>query len=318
MFKIHWMAWVETLQKQASNRIIQQNYGIIPPELITSSITNILLWLLATLSVLDYIEYYWWIEPALDEALIKDPNPSLPQIINLGKRHNDPRAKWILRYRFAPEALHHLEGTVKSLKIAEASGINIIHPQYYHVLGRSISFKPNQISMESLKGWEEKEFDQFIRYAKEEDMANELIDVMIDLMIFCSVHKQFYASVFSQCPSCQAGLPAEIDLENARYEEGEGNSFEDAKKAALDKIPQGERENVTLDIVKYGKEGVDTILAMSRDEAIGFWKEKSPDLLYKSINCIVQPKVGFMGLGKKVGEWRIHWTNSYKVRIFYR
>lgn len=105
--------------------------------------------------------------------------------------------------------------------------------------------------------------------------------------------------------------------------QGEGDSEEEATEKAKTKLPEG--ASVTKkEIAQEGKQEATDVEAFYEETAR--WKIESYPLQHQtpegikvtSVECIRQPRSGFMGLGTKPGSYKVHWRLPWKVNLTYR
>jgi hypothetical protein len=123
-----------------------------------------------------------------------------------------------------------------------------------------------------------------------------------------------------------SGIPQEQihDLEVTRNVqdatvEGEGKSIEAAIEAARTRVPSQAFDVSSAEIIQQGQEGIVEIQAQTETEARERWKIQTPQAAaLETFKCEVQPKDGFLGIGKKQGLWKAYWSKPFKARISYK
>lgn len=124
-----------------------------------------------------------------------------------------------------------------------------------------------------------------------------------------------------------AGMPAEKIVKLATSREpledaavANGADQDAATKAAQARIPSEAFDVSVAEVVqKGGERGVVELEALSETEARVQWSSRKPpssDL--DRFECVAQPRGGFLGIGKKTGVWKAHWSIAWRVRITYR
>ncbi len=107
---------------------------------------------------------------------------------------------------------------------------------------------------------------------------------------------------------------------NAKKETSQenGRTLDQARDVARSRIPSGAIEISSMEIVQQADKGVIQIEAQTQFEAESKLKDSiKHTVISYNTECLVVPKEGFLGFGKKPGQWRIHWEKSFIVRFTY-
>jgi len=101
--------------------------------------------------------------------------------------------------------------------------------------------------------------------------------------------------------------------------EGEGNSTSTAIEAAKARVPQDAFDVRTAQIVQQSQEETVEIQALSETQARQRAGTQAPQgAKIEIVNCIIEPKGGFLGIGKKEGFWKVRWSKPFRARISYK
>jgi hypothetical protein len=75
----------------------------------------------------------------------------------------------------------------------------------------------------------------------------------------------------------------------------------------------------SAEIVQHAEKGVAEVEAQTDFKARLNWLAKAPpDATLEMLECQVAPKDGFLGIGRKKGLWKVHWSRLAKARISYK
>ncbi len=108
-----------------------------------------------------------------------------------------------------------------------------------------------------------------------------------------------------------------------RYEktgvsQGNGNTLDQATDTARKQIPSIALNITSREILQQAEKGVFQTEGQTEEEAI---RQLKSNIMHTSIicnsECLVAPKEGFLGLGKKPGKWRIQWEKDFIVKFTY-
>lgn len=70
------------------------------------------------------------------------------------------------------------------------------------------------------------------------------------------------------------------------------------------------------EIIQKAESGVFHTMAYTKDEAERLFSNSiSAYVLHHEVKCVTAPTKGFMGIGKKIGTWRINWEKPCFVRL---
>lgn len=102
--------------------------------------------------------------------------------------------------------------------------------------------------------------------------------------------------------------------------EGEGPTLEAATQQAENRVAKDAIDIGQAEVVQAGGEhGVLEINAMDEVAARTEWNSrKSPSSALTQFECLVAPRQGFLGIGKRSGVWKAHWAVPFRVRIAYK
>jgi tetratricopeptide (TPR) repeat protein len=122
-----------------------------------------------------------------------------------------------------------------------------------------------------------------------------------------------------------AGIPEErvIKFEVTPVTEddvrGSAPDPEGAIEAAKARVPDSAFDVGSPEIIDKGKKGQCEMQVHTRKSAHKGWRSKaSRDAILDKCECLVPPKSGFLGIGRKPGLWKISWTTPAEARVFYK
>ncbi len=100
--------------------------------------------------------------------------------------------------------------------------------------------------------------------------------------------------------------------------QGSGNTLDQATDLARKQIPSFAINISSREIVQQAEKGVFNAEGLTEEDAI---MKLKTSIQHTSITCnsecIVAPKRGFLGVGKKPGKWRIQWEKFFIVQFTY-
>jgi hypothetical protein len=100
---------------------------------------------------------------------------------------------------------------------------------------------------------------------------------------------------------------------------GEGKSPDEALERASERIPRDAFEKTEPEITREGSRGIVEVSAYSEDETRIDWASNAPENAgFEKLECILPPQKGFIGLGRKKGIWKVHWSLSYIARVSFK
>ena len=99
----------------------------------------------------------------------------------------------------------------------------------------------------------------------------------------------------------------------------EGRSASEAMKQAKARVPSIAFEVSEAEVVQEGRSGVVELTANSEHQALNAWESSAPpNAAFVSLECSRKPRKGFLGLGRRKGTWRIHWSSPYIARVSFK
>ncbi len=99
----------------------------------------------------------------------------------------------------------------------------------------------------------------------------------------------------------------------------EGSDAEAAQKAARARIPSAAFDVGEPQVLATGEKGAVEIEAQLESDARSDWKPKAPaGAILDACECLVPPKAGFIGIGRKPGLWKISWYTPFRAQVSYK
>jgi hypothetical protein len=101
--------------------------------------------------------------------------------------------------------------------------------------------------------------------------------------------------------------------------EGKGKDTAEAIQDARSKVSPKAFGVGAPQTVQEGGFGAVEVHAHSELEVRDVWKERAPKgASLEELQCILAPKAGFLGIGRKRGTWRARWSTPFIVHISYK
>jgi hypothetical protein len=100
---------------------------------------------------------------------------------------------------------------------------------------------------------------------------------------------------------------------------GEGKTADLAVETARARVPPGAFDASPGEITQEGQNGTVELRAYSEEEARRTWTAdvRAPASL-ENLECVIAPTKGFLGMGKKHGLWRAHWSSPYRAEVSFK
>ncbi len=98
---------------------------------------------------------------------------------------------------------------------------------------------------------------------------------------------------------------------------GSGGTEDAARLNATSKLPEGAKIIQTI-VSKVGKSGMEKLNAFSEEHAFQAAVERiSENATISEIECNTPSRKGFLGIGRRDGEWTVLWTEPFTVTVSY-
>lgn len=105
----------------------------------------------------------------------------------------------------------------------------------------------------------------------------------------------------------------------SRTAEGASADKDKAINATKERVPSEAFDVGTAKIIRAGESGVVEVQAQTEMVARQQWQSTvSKEAVLDKIECIVAPREGFFGIGKKPGMWKAYWSIPFKIQISYK
>lgn len=100
---------------------------------------------------------------------------------------------------------------------------------------------------------------------------------------------------------------------------GEGPDAAAAINAAKGRVPSAAFDVGAAEVFATGEKGQLEIKAQSEGEARNDWRiEAPPGASLDACECQVAPKSGFLGIGQRLGIWRMGWSTPFRAKVSYK
>ena len=148
---------------------------------------------------------------------------------------------------------------------------------------------------------------------KSQGIEYEFLDMFVstsrDLIHWCFWHASLVIWAWSQDPNKIAEKGFEMNFDSVSVE-GKGKSVFEAIAMVQKNLPEGE-ETSEIIISQVGESGTFEIEGYKFVEIQNEAKGKIPETAEISIQPIIEPVNGFLGVGKKPGIWKVDWDVPY-------
>ena len=133
-------------------------------------------------------------------------------------------------------------------------------------------------------------------------------------------------SVDAAKATAEAAILSENDIQlevvrdvQEKTTEGKGKSASEAIDAAKAQVPPDAFDIGDGRIIHEGKENIVEVQADLEVEAGTLWKKSMPEgAQLLTLECTLEPKKGFMGIGRKRGIWKCKWLIPFKAQVDYK
>jgi len=99
----------------------------------------------------------------------------------------------------------------------------------------------------------------------------------------------------------------------------EGKNSSEAIEQAKARVPSEAFDVGDAKIIRDRRSGVVEVSAYSENEALVAWKSSAPkDVYLENLQCTLEPKKGFLGLGKKKGTWKVNWSLAFLASVSFK
>ena len=100
----------------------------------------------------------------------------------------------------------------------------------------------------------------------------------------------------------------------------EGLTQEEATQAAKKRVPSEATDVGEPQVTQKGDTGIlDAVEATGQKEARSALRGRIPQgARLRNLECIVEPRKGFLGFSKRMGQWQANWTLPFRVEVVFK